>query len=45
MTANEPNKKRPAWLSKLGLGAFLFFLLKGLAYIFFGGAILKMIGC
>jgi hypothetical protein len=48
---DEAGKKRQApkklrtWLKRLGLAGFLFFLIKGLLWLFFGGAILKLIAC
>lgn len=43
----EPHEKSPkhSWWKRLGWGAFLFFLLKGIFWLVGGAALLKLIGC
>jgi hypothetical protein len=39
------NEKRPNLFKRLGWGAFIFFLLKGIVYLIFGATLLEFIGC
>jgi hypothetical protein len=46
--APEPPVKQRAfvrWLKRIGIAGFLFFLLKGLAWLFFGAALVRYFGC
>lgn len=49
-TVNTPprparRKRAATWLKRLGIAGFLFFLVKGLAWLFFGAAIVRYLGC
>jgi len=50
VTMNMPEKTSKQksvikWFKRIGIAGFLFFLLKGLAWVFFGAAIVKYFGC
>jgi hypothetical protein len=45
-SGNVPKKnKLRIWLKRIGVAGFLFFLIKGLVWLFFGGAILSYFAC